>query len=228
MSVQSRARGGGDNDGCRVGDLVGGKRRPPCALFEVGPLLIGQPPGYAIRWLLPFDPFAHTASAFAIEGSAISRTRAITAGRQACRNIRASLTQCARPRYRIRLSLVDDKSSMACREEWWLDSGKNLRICAQRAAKNGHALSGLHDQLWRICLSGSRRSRQFLAGQNLRPGGIAVFVTVPYRLDAWALDFALRSLGIHTLAVRFCGWTPRARSAQCHLRHHHHTRPPNP
>ena len=46
-------------------------------------------------------------------------------------------------------------------------------------------------------------AREFFAGQNLRPGGIAVFVTVPYRLDAWALDFALRSLGIHTLAVGF-------------------------
>ena len=44
-------------------------------------------------------------------------------------------------------------------------------------------------------------ARKFFAAQNLRPGGIAVFLNVPHRLDAWTLDFALRSLGIHTLAI---------------------------
>jgi acyl-CoA synthetase (AMP-forming)/AMP-acid ligase II len=44
-------------------------------------------------------------------------------------------------------------------------------------------------------------ARKFFADQDLPPGGIAVFLSVAHRLDAWALDFALRSLGIHTLAV---------------------------
>jgi acyl-coenzyme A synthetase/AMP-(fatty) acid ligase len=46
-------------------------------------------------------------------------------------------------------------------------------------------------------------ARRFFAAEKLRPGSIAVFVTVPLRLDAWVLDFALRSLGIDTLAVAF-------------------------
>jgi acyl-CoA synthetase (AMP-forming)/AMP-acid ligase II len=45
-------------------------------------------------------------------------------------------------------------------------------------------------------------ARQFLGQQELRPGSVAVMVSVPCRLDAWALDFALRSLGLHTIAVR--------------------------
>ena len=44
-------------------------------------------------------------------------------------------------------------------------------------------------------------ARKFFAAQNLRPGGIALFINVPHRLDAWTLDFALRSLGVHTLAI---------------------------
>ncbi len=44
-------------------------------------------------------------------------------------------------------------------------------------------------------------ARKFFAAQNLRREGIAVFLAVPHRLDAWTLDFALRSLGIDTLAV---------------------------
>ncbi len=44
-------------------------------------------------------------------------------------------------------------------------------------------------------------ARQFFMQQELRGGTVAVFVTVPCRLDAWAMDFALRSLGIDTIAV---------------------------
>jgi acyl-coenzyme A synthetase/AMP-(fatty) acid ligase len=45
-------------------------------------------------------------------------------------------------------------------------------------------------------------ARRFLAQQGLRRGSIAVLLGVPCRLDAWALGFALRSLGMDTLAVR--------------------------
>ena len=44
-------------------------------------------------------------------------------------------------------------------------------------------------------------AREFFAAQDLRAGGIAVLLAVPHRLDAWTLDFALRSLGMNTVAV---------------------------
>jgi acyl-coenzyme A synthetase/AMP-(fatty) acid ligase len=45
-------------------------------------------------------------------------------------------------------------------------------------------------------------AHQFLEQQNLKRGSTALMVDVPCRLDGWVLDFALRSLGLNTLAVR--------------------------
>jgi acyl-coenzyme A synthetase/AMP-(fatty) acid ligase len=44
-------------------------------------------------------------------------------------------------------------------------------------------------------------AREFLAGQDLRPGNVAAFVRVPNMLDAWALRLALNSLGLITVDV---------------------------